>query len=79
MPIMNGFDLTSNIRKYLTKKLKVPEAKQPFIIGVTGHVEENFRAAGLKAGMNEVQSKPIYKKEVEAIFKRYKIETDQEK
>jgi CheY-like chemotaxis protein len=42
--------------------MKLDRDQQPVIVGVTGHVEEKFIESGLKAGMNEVQSKPFYVK-----------------
>ena len=59
MPGLNGVDAVREIRAFFESH-KVPESMQPYIIGVTGHVHEDFTVIGLKAGMNEIVSKPLY-------------------
>ena len=34
--------------------------EQPTIIGVTGHIDPEFKARALSAGMTTVEAKPIY-------------------
>ena len=58
MPIMNGIDATKNIRDYLLKDKKIPRQYQPIIVGITGHVQEEYQQQGLDAGMDLVKSKP---------------------
>ena len=41
------------------------------ILGVTGHVGEQFRSEGMAAGMNEVYAKPIYHETVKEIVAKY--------
>jgi CheY-like chemotaxis protein len=54
MPEMDGIEITKEIRNFLTNEMKIPVQLQPAIIGVTGHVEDQFKSQGLEAGMNEV-------------------------
>ena len=60
MPIMDGIKATSQIRNYLTKELNIKRADQPMIVGITGHVHEQFKTDGLKAGMDKIMTKPCY-------------------
>lgn len=53
MPVLNGIEMTKRIRK-------LKDIKQPIIIGITGHVQETYKSEGLKAGMDEIYSKPLY-------------------
>ena len=59
MPGLNGVDAVREIRAFFETH-NVPESMQPYIIGVTGHVHKDFTDIGLKAGMNEIVSKPLY-------------------
>ena len=72
MPIMNGIESTRLIRKHLSKELKLPKDKQPTIIGVTGHALDLYKQEGIKAGMDEVMSKPIYLDDLKEVLKKYK-------
>ena len=56
MPVMDGIEAVSKIRKILNER-QVRE--QPQIYGITGHVQDDFQSQGLEAGMNKVFSKPI--------------------
>ena len=60
MPIMDGIDSTKKIRKFLKKEFKQKREEQPTIIGVTGHVQDKFKKAGQKAGMDKILPKPLY-------------------
>lgn len=57
MPQMDGLDATKNIREIFDVRR---DLRQPNIIGVTAHVDKSFCEKALKAGMNEVESKPFY-------------------
>ena len=74
MPIMNGIESTRQIRNYFQTEMKLEKDQQPLIIGVTGHALDLYRQEGIKAGMDEVMSKPIYIHDLKEIFKKYKIE-----
>lgn len=52
MPKINGLDMVAEIRN-LEKEVT------PFIVGITTHQDPAFLKAGLKAGMNEVYTKPF--------------------
>jgi CheY-like chemotaxis protein len=71
MPKMDGVESTAKIRELLTLKLKVPIDLQPNIIGLTGHVADDFTKAGLEAGMNAIYSKPLYFGVLEEILDKY--------
>ena len=48
MPIMDGFQSTIEIRKYL----KLHNINQPIISAVTGHTEDSYVQKGFESGMN---------------------------
>ena len=60
MPIMDGIESTREIRKWLEQEHRVARDDQPMILGVTGHVHDDFRIQGCEAGMDDVISKPVY-------------------
>ena len=43
MPVMDGIIATKKIREFLSDELDLEIADQPKILGVTGHVEDDFR------------------------------------
>ena len=47
--------------------------KQPKIIGVTGHVHDHYKMSGLKAGMDEIYSKPLYFETMKEVLQKYNI------
>ena len=59
MPILDGIEATEKIRTYLNQK-DIPRENQPVIVGITGHVFDEYMAAGIKAGMDDIYSKPLY-------------------
>ena len=59
MPSKDGIEATREIRQCLESK-DIPRKEQPVIIGVTGHVLDNFKTIGKEAGMDEITSKPLY-------------------
>lgn len=63
MPIMDGVQVTKKVRAHLKDVLKIPVRNQPTIIGVTGHVSEQYKRKFLSAGMDEILPKPLYIKE----------------
>ena len=46
MPVMDGIDETKNIREYIRNE-NIAQENAPIIIGVTGHVLDKFKEAGL--------------------------------
>ena len=55
MPIMDGYEATSQICSYLHSK----SLKQPIISAVTGHSEPQYIQRAIRCGMNQVLSKPV--------------------
>ena len=51
MPFMDGYDATKNIRKLWTQQ-GIQTEKQPTVIAVTGHVEEEYVKKAKTNGMN---------------------------
>ena len=60
MPVMNGMEATKKIRQYLKDEYRLRREEQPAIIGVTGHVLEEYQREGLLCGMDEIVAKPVY-------------------
>ena len=61
MPVMDGIKATKKIRQILLNQFKIETKNQPKIIGVTGHVQEEFKKDALSAGMDFILPKPLYK------------------
>ena len=55
MPIMNGFESTHKIRKFLSE---CNAASQPMIIALTGHIEQEYVDHAFEVKMDEVVEKP---------------------
>ena len=72
MPNMNGIEATKKMRKYLDQ-MKKPKSEQPIIIGVTGHILEDYKIEGLNAGMDLIVPKPLYSKDFKMYLKKYGI------
>jgi len=73
MPKVDGIDATKMIRAILKDKFKLSREEQPVIIGITGHVLDKFKKGGLKAGMDEILSKPLYSNVLKSILLKYNI------
>ena len=54
MPIMDGFEATDRIRRYLRSK----RILQPMIVASTGHSEEMYVQKAWRYEMDEVVAKP---------------------
>ena len=54
MPAMDGYQATEHIRQHIKNLGK----EQPYIIGISGHVEEDYRQRALQAGMDIMIPKP---------------------
>ena len=46
------------------------KAKQPFIIGVSGHIEEKYRQRALDSGMNLIIGKPAKLEDIVDVLKQ---------
>ena len=55
MPIMDGYESTTQIREFLYKM----DLPQPIITGITGHIEPAYVKRSINSGMNQVFSKPV--------------------
>ena len=66
MPEMDGITATREIRKIW------PE-NGPRIIAITAYALEGDREKCLEAGMDDYISKPVQKKELEAILRKYSV------
>ena len=71
MPVMDGLESTQAIRDFFIHDANLSIDKHPIIIGVTGHVEEKFKQEGIQSGMDDVQSKPLYLKQMKAVLAKY--------
>jgi CheY-like chemotaxis protein len=54
MPKMDGYVATDLIRKFIADA----GMAQPYIVAISGHVEEKYVQRALAAGMNSLISKP---------------------
>ena len=60
MPVMDGIKSTFKIRNFLSSEMNLKFDDQPMIVGITGHVHDQFRKEGIEAGMDEIILKPCY-------------------
>jgi len=70
MPSMDGIEAVHLIRQFFREK-NVPLESQPHIIGVTGHVHDDFTNLGIQAGMNEIVSKPLIYPQMAKIIEKF--------
>ena len=52
---------------------KEPKESQPVLIGITGHVHQDFTKKGIEAGMTEVLSKPCYVDNIVKVLIKYGV------
>lgn len=64
MPVMNGLDCTSKIRKIYKKR-------DQYIVALTANALEEDRRRCIEAGANQFETKPITKEKLSNIFKKY--------
>ncbi len=69
MPVMDGIAATHNIRS-------MEEAKDTVIVGLTADAFEENRQKFLKAGMNDILTKPFKENQLHTILNKYFPETD---
>ena len=65
MPIMDGIEATRRIREFLRDR----SLDQPVIIGISGHIQQEFIEKGKDAGIDEILPKPMYIKTLRKIMK----------
>eukprot|EP00526_Cylindrotheca_closterium_P000104 CAMPEP_0113609674 /NCGR_PEP_ID=MMETSP0017_2-20120614/4621_1 /TAXON_ID=2856 /ORGANISM="Cylindrotheca closterium" /LENGTH=871 /DNA_ID=CAMNT_0000518515 /DNA_START=30 /DNA_END=2642 /DNA_ORIENTATION=+ /assembly_acc=CAM_ASM_000147 len=65
MPVLDGIDC---VRQYRQFEVAHRPWFDQFIVGISGHVNEEDVERGLKAGMNDYRSKPITKEDLEEII-----------
>ena len=58
MPFMDGYDAAKHIRKSYAG-IGISREHQPLIVGLSGHVEQEYQERGLNAGMDKLFSKPL--------------------
>jgi CheY-like chemotaxis protein len=67
MPIMDGYESTNQIRKFLkTKKLK-----QPIISAITGHTEQSYATKAINFGLNQIISKPASPNTIKKLLEKF--------
>ena len=54
MPVMDGLESITNIRRFLKKDMHLDRSKQPWIIGVTGNANNDFSDEINKVGIDMV-------------------------
>ena len=68
MPICNGCESTSLIRKFLSTN--APDLNQPLIICTTSFSGKEFEKNALVAGMDQFYTKPIFKSTLQKIMSK---------
>ena len=68
MPHLDGIESTRAIREFYAS-LGLALDDQPLIVGVTGHTQKEFSEKGFEAGMNRIESKPLYFKTMEKLIR----------
>ena len=69
MPVMDGWEAT----KILKEKMKNSEIKKIPIIACTAYCDEDNKKKCIKAGMDDILSKPVTKAKVIEILKKYSL------
>lgn len=69
MPEMDGLEAARQIRDLYHQKEN--GCRGPHIIGITGHSHEEFVKRALAEGIDQVESKPMYRNKLEEILKQY--------
>ena len=62
MPFLDGYEATKRIRKLFLSQ-DIPREKQPRIVAITGHIENEYVQKAINSGMDKVYSKPFPIKE----------------
>ena len=53
MPFLDGYEANKRIRK-LYNGMDIKKDKQPKIIAITGHIEDEYMERALKSGMDKI-------------------------
>lgn len=69
MPVMDGLEATRHIREH-EQRLNRPQTP---IIALTAHVTEEYRVKSLKAGMNDILTKPFSIDNMDKILTRWLV------
>ena len=69
MPIMDGYEATERIRKFISSQ----SLEQPFIFGISGHIEDAYRQRALDSGINRVIAKPAKLEDIVEAVKETKL------
>ena len=67
MPIMDGYEATTRIRKYIANK----RLSQPVISCITGHSEQSHAKMAITCGANQVISKPASANTIKKLLTRF--------
>jgi CheY-like chemotaxis protein len=67
MPVMDGFAATKEIRAFERQQGSIPVP----IIALSGHSSEDIRFLAIKAGMNELVTKPIVTEELATLLQTW--------
>lgn len=65
MPKMDGYVASKIIREFIAEI----NAEQPYIVAISGHVEQKYRDRSKNAGMNSLVSKPAKVPDIAEIVK----------
>ena len=63
MPFLDGYEATKQIRQMFLRQ-NIEREKQPRIIAITGHVENEYVQKAVECGMDKVYQKPLSIKEL---------------
>ncbi|MFH1156104.1 MAG: response regulator [Pseudomonadota bacterium] len=78
MPVMDGYEAIRIIReKEAGGRLQVPESDPPVIIAMTAHAMNGDREKCIRAGADDYLAKPIKKKELLSMVRRWSNVLDQ--
>ena len=70
MPIMDGFEASQKILKYITK---YDSKKLPYIITLTAYNTEEIRRKSMESGMQDFLTKPVNSESLEEILKKFNL------
>ena len=69
MPDFDGPKCTQMIREFASER----GLQQPVIVCITAYAEATFRAAALAAGMDDVLVKPVFKKRMLRVLRKFDL------
>lgn len=71
MPILNGYEATSEIRK-----IQTISGYKPHIVALTAHALKGDKEKCLESGMDDYLTKPIFYEELKKVINRNRLETN---